>query len=314
MVDAINANKEEGIGEAFNVKGQLTLVAYARLPGESEADGNVYVSVNLPKQKVLAQAYRNFSVNLALLGTLTLFAIFGIWLFTEVFVLRKVRALIIAAERIASGDFSARAALQDGGGSELGELARAFDDMAASIEQNFQQTIGVMEVAPEAIIISDKQGRIIRANAQTQKLFAYSADELLGQPIELLVTEGLRKDYVDYRRDYVYSPITRETDKRTEVFASRKDGVKFPVDVRRGTLNTAQGLLVITALRDISERKQFEAQIIQQATHDSMTGLPNRAFFRELLGRAMAQTERSEKLLAVMFLDLDGFKNINDTL
>jgi diguanylate cyclase (GGDEF)-like protein/PAS domain S-box-containing protein len=314
LVDAITSGKEEGIGEAINAKGLPILFAYARLPGASEVGGNVYVSVNIPKQRVLAQAYRNFSVNLALLGTLTLFAVFGIWLFTEVFVLRKVRALIIAAERIATGDFSARAALQGGGGSELGELACAFDDMAASIEQNFQQTIGVMEVAPEAIIISDEQGRIIRANAQTQKLFGYSADELLGQQIELLVSEGLRKDYVDYRRDYVYSPIARDTDKHTDVFASRKDGAKFPVDVRRGTLNTAQGLLVITAVRDISERKQFEAQIIQQATHDALTDLPNRAFFRELLVRAMAQAERSEKLLAVMFLDLDGFKNVNDTL
>lgn len=314
LVDAIALGKEEGTGEAIDGNHIPILFAYARLSGEGKASSHVYVSVSIPKQHVLAQAYRNFSVNLGLLGALTLLAVIGIWVFTEAFVLRKVRALIVVAERIATGDFSARAALLDGGRSELGELARAFDDMAASIEQNFQQTIGVMEVAPEAIIISDAQGRITRANAQTQKLFGYSADELLGQPIEMLVSEGLRKDYVDYRRDYVYSPTARDMSTRNDVFACRKDGAEFPVDVRRGTLNTAQGLLVISAVRDISERKQFEAQIIQQATHDALTGLPNRAFFRELLGRAMGQAERSEKLLAVIFLDLDGFKNINDTL
>jgi len=314
LADAIALGKEEGTGEAVNGNRLPILFAYAHLPGEGKGSSNVYVSVSIPKQRVLAQAYRNFSVNLGLLGALTLLAVIGIWVFTEAFVLRKVRALIVVAERIATGDFSARAALLDGGRSELGELARAFDDMAASIEQNFQQTIGVMEVAPEAIIISDAQGRITRANAQTQKLFGYSADELLGQPIEMLVSEGLRKDYVDYRRDYVYSPIARDMSTRNDVFACRKDGTQFPVDVRRGTLNTAQGLLVISAVRDISERKQFEAQIIQQATHDALTSLPNRLFFRDLLGRAMGQAERSEKLLAVIFLDLDGFKNINDTL
>jgi diguanylate cyclase (GGDEF)-like protein/PAS domain S-box-containing protein len=314
LVDAIALGKEEGTGETVNGKQVPILFAYARLSGEDQAGGKVYASVSVPKHYILAEAYRNFSVSLGLLVALTLLAVGGIWIFTEAFVLRKVRALIVVAERIATGDFSARAALLDGGRSELGELARAFDDMAASIEQNFQQTIGVMEVAPEAIIISDAQGRIVRANVQTQKLFGYNADELPGQPIEILVSEGLRKDYVDYRRDYVYSPIAGDMDTRNDVVASRKDGTQFPVDIRRGTLNTAQGLLVITAIRDISERKQFEAQIIQQATHDALTNLPNRAFFRDFLGRAMGQAERSEKLLAVIFLDLDGFKNINDTL
>ena len=314
LVDAIALGKEDGTGETVNGKQVPILFAYARLSGEDQAGGKVYASVSVPKHYILAEAYRNFSVSLGLLVALTLLAVGGIWIFTEAFVLRKVRALIVVAERIATGDFSARAALLDGGRSELGELARAFDDMAASIEQNFQQTIGVMEVAPEAIIISDAQGRIIRANVQTQKLFGYSAEELLGQPIEILVSEGLRKNYVDYRRDYVYSPIADDMDTRNDVVASRKDGTQFSVDIRRGILNTARGLLVITAIRDITERKQFEAQIIQQATHDALTNLPNRAFFRDLLGRGMSQAERSEKLLAVIFLDLDGFKNINDTL
>ena len=314
LVDAIALGKEDGTGETVNGKQVPILFAYARLSGEDQAGGKVYANVSVPKHYILAEAYRNFSVSIGLLVALTLLALGGIWIFTEAFVLRKVRALIVVAERIATGDFSTRAALLDGGRSELGELARAFDDMAASIEQNFQQTIGVMEVAPEAIIISDAQGWILRANVQTQKLFGYSAEELLGQPIEILVSEGLRKNYVDYRRDYVYSPNADEMDTRNDVVASRKDGTQFSVDIRRGILNTARGLLVITAIRDITERKQFEAQIIQQATHDALTNLPNRAFFRDLLGRGMSQAERSEKLLAVIFLDLDGFKNINDTL
>ncbi len=313
LLEQITQGAAEGQGES-QLNGQAILYAYARLPGSSPVDSNVYLSVHLPKDKVVAQAYRNFSMNLGLLGGLTILVLVGAWIFTESMVLRKVRALIVGAGRIAGGDFKARAALLDNGKGELGELARAFDEMAASIEQHFQQTVGVMEVAPEAIIISDASGRIVRANAQTQALFGYTARELVGQSIEVLVPENTRARHIAHREKYHTEPITRTMSTRSELFARRKDGTEFPVNVSLGTLDTAQGVLVISAVRDISDRKQYEAQIIHQATHDALTDLPNRTLFRELLTAAMVQAERNEKLIAIMFLDLDGFKNINDTL
>lgn len=310
--EAIRQGALEGHGES-QVAGRSMLYAYARLPGEGRADSNVYVSVSVPKDSVVATAYRNFSVNLGLLGALTALVLVGGWIFTESLVLRKVRALIVGAGRIAGGDFKARAALLDKGKGELGELAQAFDDMAASIEQHFQQTLGVMEVAPEAIIISDAQGRIVRANARTQALFGYSAGELVGASLAALVPDSersqLRAESAETGAGYAPDKIVG-----SELFACRKDGSEFPAYVSLGSLNTAHGVLKISAVRDISDRKQFEAQIIHQATHDALTDLPNRALFRELLGSAMLQAERVEKLIAVMFLDLDGFKNINDTL
>lgn len=313
VVADIAAGKEQGTGEQLGEGGRRMLFAYSRLPGGTDKEGRVYVAVSIPKEQVLAQAHRDFAANLAILGALTLGLMAAAWFLTESFVLRKVKVLVDASRRIAAGDFKARAALGHGHG-ELTELADAFDEMAASIERHFQQAMGIMEVAPEAIILADEAGRIVMANVQTQKLFGYSDGELIGQSIEILLPERLRFQHRGHRARYARTGVYRDMGARTDLVARRKDGSEFPVDVSLGVLARDQGKLTVSAVRDISERKQHEAQIIHQATHDALTELPNRAFFRELLTRGLAQAQRSEKLLAVMFLDLDGFKNINDTL
>ena len=313
LVADIAAGKEEGTGEGVNGHNVRVLYAYARLPGSADQGGRVYVGVTLPRQVILAQAHRDFALNMAWLGALTLALLVGTWFLTESFVLRKVATLAKAARRIASGDFKARAALGHGHG-ELSELSHAFDDMARSIEEQFQQTRGVMDVTPEAIILSDEAGRIVMVNAHACEMFGYAEDELLGQPVEMLVPPRLRAAHRGHRERYDGVAISRGMGDRMDLCACRKDGGEFPVDVSIGMLKNEQGKLSVSAVRDISERKKFEAQIIHQATHDALTELPNRVFFRELLTRAMAQARRAQKLMAVMFVDLDGFKNINDTL
>ncbi len=313
LVAAIAAGGEEGTGEGVDAGGVPVLFAYARLPGSAESSGRVYAAVSVPRQMVLAEAHRAFALNLAILGALTLALLAGAWFLTESFVLQKVKTLIDASRRIAAGDFTARADLGRGHG-ELTELADAFDEMAASIERHFEQAMGIMELAPEAIILSDEAGRIVMANAQTLSLFGYGEGELIGQPIEVLLPERLRAQHRGHRERYAPTGVVRTMGARMDLVARRKDGSEFPVDVSLGMLGRENGKLTVSAVRDITERKQHEAQILHQATHDALTDLPNRAFFRELLLRALAQAQRSEKLVAVMFLDLDGFKNINDTL
>jgi len=312
LVAHILAGKEEGTGEGV-INSAPVLFAYTRLPGGSDDGGRVYVSLTVPKETVLSGAYHDFAVNLVLLWILTVILLVGSWYLTEFFVLRKVKALVDTSRRIAAGDFTARAALGHGHG-ELSELAQAFDEMAGSIERHVQQTMGIMEVAPEAIIIADEAGCIVMANAQTQKLFGYSESELIGQRIEMLIPERLRTVHQGHRERYDAATMGRNMGDRMDLLAQRKDGSEFAVDVSLGVLKSEQGKLIISAVRDISERKQFEAKIIHQATHDALTGLPNRAFFRELLARGLVHARREDKLLAVLFLDLDGFKNINDSL
>ncbi len=311
LVRAIQAGGDGVSGEALGADGQQHLFAFSRV--SSVGEGNVFVAVTVPKRYVLAKTRQTFLTNLGLTGALTALALVLGWFLAESIVLRRVRALEQAARRIAGGDFSARTTLNPGHG-EIDDLARAFDDMAGSIDRQMRQLNSIMEVTPEAIIICAKDGRIVQDNAQTLRLFGYAEGELIGQSIELLLPERLRSVHAGHRAQYAETGVTREMGAGRELLARRKDGSEFPVDISLSMLQSPEGDLVISAVRDISERKNFETQIIHQATHDALTGLPNRAYFSDLLKRAMVQVERNEKLLAVMFLDLDGFKNINDTL
>jgi len=306
---AIAAGQAESVGEARTVQGETRLLTFARL-----SDSGLHVVASYSKPRVLERVVADFRGNLLFLSFFTMLTLVGTWFLSEFFLRRPLLALARAAEQIAAGDFTARAGLGRARG-ELSELARAFDDMAVSLERSFLQTQRVMEVTPEAILMTDAEGRIVMANARTEGLFGYARDELIGQPIEMLVPSEHRDAHARVRGGYQARPVVREMGaKRLDLKGQRKDGSVFPVDVSLGPLITEQGMWVIAAVRDVSERQRFEAEILHQATHDALTGLPNRTLFRELLTHGMAQAARTHGQLAVLFLDLDGFKTVNDTL
>lgn len=312
LVEAILAKKEEGIGQDKGADGVTRLFAYHRLL-ESQEMGNLYIGVTIPSNIYLIKSGQTFARNMGLLGLVTILIFLLAWFGTDMLILRRMKALILSAKQIAQGNFSARTRLGQGT-SEISELARVFDNMAQSLELLFEQNQRIMEVTPESMVISDSGGKIVMVNAQTEKLFGYSRAELIGQSVEILLPERFRAGHDAHRGAYMAKITSRQMGKGRELFARKKDGTEFPVEISLGPLKTESGLFVISAVRDVTERKHFETQILHQATHDPLTGLPNRVLFHDILIQAMAHTLRTEKLLVVMFLDLDGFKNINDTL
>ncbi|HEV2491276.1 MAG TPA: PAS domain S-box protein [Candidatus Acidoferrales bacterium] len=117
----------------------------------------------------------------------------------------------------------------------------------------------LLEAAPDAMVIVDQQGTIVLANAQTQKLFGYTTQELLGQPVEILMPEGLRKKHANHRDVYVRVPRARPMGAGLELSGRRREGSEFPVEISLSPLQTEQGTLVISAIRNIAERKNAEA-------------------------------------------------------
>ena len=226
---------------------------------------------------------------------------------------KRIRALIDVMRKFARGDLKARAHL-GGGGPEWVELEHAFNEMAAGLERTFNQNEKVLQVASESIIVTDSQGIIVKVNEFTEQLFGYQHDELLGQSIQLLVPAPLREAHQRDMERYHGSPEVRAMSARPDITAQCKDGTVIPVNIHLGPLVSEEGQFTIAVVRDMRETKDYEAQILHQATHDALTGLPNRTLFHTQLNRAMIQAERDESLLAVIFLDLDGFKHINDTL
>jgi PAS domain S-box-containing protein len=124
-------------------------------------------------------------------------------------------------------------------------------------EQKFRN---LLESAPDAIVIVDDKGRIVLTNAQTEKLFGYPREELLGKPVEILVPERLHGQHVTNRTDYSKSPRPRSMGAGLELFGRRKDGTEFPVEISLSPLQTGEGTLISSAIRDITERKRAEEQ------------------------------------------------------
>lgn len=123
----------------------------------------------------------------------------------------------------------------------------------------------LLESAPDAIVVSDKNGSITLVNAQAEAIFGYSRQELMGKSVELLLPSQLREMHIQHRQDHVSSPKSRYLGSEMDLLGKRKDGSKFPIDVKLSPFFTEDGLRITTIIRDVTERKQAEEQVVRAA-------------------------------------------------
>jgi PAS domain S-box-containing protein len=125
-------------------------------------------------------------------------------------------------------------------------------------EPTFQ---ALLHAAPDAIVIVDQTGQIVVANQKVEVLFGYQQDDLIGQPVELLLPSRFQIQHQEHRSGYSVDPHARPMGAGMDLAARRKDGSEFPVEVSLSPLQTADGLLITSVIRDISRRKQFEEEL-----------------------------------------------------
>ncbi|KEO81774.1 putative bifunctional diguanylate cyclase/phosphodiesterase [Tumebacillus flagellatus] len=157
----------------------------------------------------------------------------------------------------------------------------------------------------EGIVIADG-GRILEVNQTFATMFGYRSTEMLGMPLMALIHPS--------SREQVQENIRSEDDLSHEAFGLRADGTPLAIELVSTTCLYQGGTARVLAVRDITERRQAQEIINHMAYHDTLTNLPNRVLFNDRLTSALEAAEMNDERLAVLFLDLDRFKNVNDTL
>ena len=154
-------------------------------------------------------------------------------------------------------------ALHDQTGTLIGfaKITRDFTERKLAeqtLRQREKRLNSFFEYSPNAIIVSDLEGRIAQVNGRVEQFFGYRREELLGQTIEVLVPERFRKDHPAHRADYKAHPQVRPMGTGLELFGRRKDGTEFPVDITLGPVDTDEGRVVMSIIRDLSEIKETQ--------------------------------------------------------
>ncbi len=170
----------------------------------------------------------------------------------------------------------------------------------------------VLNAAPDGVLWVDDSGRILMANPAMETLTGYATTELVGQNVDIFLPEHLRARHGQSVRGYFTAPHPRAMG-LMDLKLMRRDGRMLPVDISLGHWEDEGSRHAIAYIRDLTERKKFEESLKHQATHDELTGLPNRWLFRLQLNQALVRAGRFQLRVAVLFIDLDDFKTVNDS-
>ena len=219
---------------------------------------------------------------------------------------RRIQQLKIQAEKFRDADFGER--LEEIRGDELGELAAVFNDMrerlrTTTISRDYVDNI--LSGMNEAVIVTGNDGRIQRINAATTHLLGFEDDELLGTSIDFLVDTSKSGSLADLPPSGLPKEATFES----------KFGESIPVSYTCSVIDGSDGKPAnrIYAAQNITERRRAEKRIRYLARIDALTKIPNRMQFQHLLQRSIARARRAGNPLCLFYIDVDNFKEINDT-
>lgn len=261
------------------------------------------------ENQLVALGTENGRTSFAWIGAATAITValcgFVIWLIARMQA-DRIRVLKVQAEKLSDADYGEP--LNFVGGDLLGDLAAVFNDMRdklklTTVSRDYVDS--VLSSMNEAIIVTSADGNITRVNSATSRMLEYSDRELIGKHIHAIVDAK--------------SGNWLETDTKTaaprEAFLISKSGNRVPVSYTSSSIDAKDGFQGhrIYAAQNITQRRKAEKRIRYLARIDPLTKVPNRMQFQHLLQRAIARAKRHDKALGLFYIDIDKFKEINDT-
>ena len=206
-----------------------------------------------------------------------------------------------------------KARIQASNVTEILQLQNAFDGMREQVRSRQTRLESIFDNAAEGIIIVDEDGMLDSINSAALKLFGYSKDEVIGKNINLFIPVDIRNKHDQFMLQQ-QNTISR-INKSMEVMAVHKESGEFPMSIKVSEFTISGKRLYTALVDDVSERHAAMQSLRFMAEHDSLTGLYNRQFILSELERAVENSKRNDNLnFALLYIDLDNFKYINDTL
>lgn len=193
---------------------------------------------------------------------------------------------------------------------DVSERTRALRQLAAR-EEYLRK---IMDTVVDGIVAVDEAGIIETVNPAIDAVFGYDSGELIDQPATILLNNEVEAFAADHLQNYLKSGKSHYIGSRQEVEGRRKDGSTVAIELAISVLNVGGRHVFIGAVHDITERNQNAARLREMATHDPLTGMPNRAAFMERLAGAIERADANAQRIAVLLVNLDNFKSINDGL
>ncbi len=192
------------------------------------------------------------------------------------------------------------------------KLSDQAEELGLLIEYYKREQQAILETIVDALIIIDEKGQISRVNPSCLKLLGYSKQELLGSNVSMLMGADVAAHHDQYIRNFLETGTAKIIGIGREVKARRKDGTLIPVHLAISKYEDKGRLKFVGVLRDISKEVVLRERLVKEATHDVLTGLPSRRKLKEYMEASISRAQRVGTMFAVLFIDLDNFKPIND--
>jgi diguanylate cyclase (GGDEF)-like protein/PAS domain S-box-containing protein len=284
------------------------------------------IIVSLPQDEFLEPVVKQTKNALMLVSVIALIVVLIVMAATQL-LLGPVKRLTTVVKSIAEGDLQAKAHIE--ANDEIGSLAKAFNEMTGSINhlivdledeigshkltaENLNKLSQAIEQSPVSVMITDLDGNIEYVNPKLCDITGYTEEELLGQNPRIL--KSGHTPAIQFKN--MWSAITSGHSWSGELYNKKKNGELFWENVTISPIKNSAGenTHYLALKEDISLRKDYEERLLYQASYDKLTDLPNRTLAYDRIQQAIVNARRESKHLALVYMDFDHFKNINDTL